>query len=122
MYPHMVKEIQQITQNHTEQIRQIMNLKYSEILDRLLSNLENVISDNMTIILRNQLDFLKILPPILPQDSTYQLPPDQYYIISTLKCYLDKRNTTVALLLYYWICWNRKILYDSPFSKFFKEQ
>ena len=61
MYPHMVEEIQQSTQNHTEQIRQIMNLRYSEILDRLLSNLENVISQDISEILRNQLDFLKIL-------------------------------------------------------------
>jgi PIF1-like helicase len=93
MYPHMVEEIQQNTQNHTEQIRQIMNLKYSEILNRLLSNLENVISQNISEILRNQLDFLKILPPVLPQDTIYQLPPDQYYVISTLKCYLGKRDT-----------------------------
>ena len=93
MYPHMVEEIQQSTQNNTEQIMQTMNLRYSEILDRLLSNLENVISQDISEILRNQLDFLKILPPILPQDAIYQLPPDQYYIISTLKCYLGKRDT-----------------------------
>ncbi len=93
MHPHMVEELQQNTQNHTEQVRQIMNLRYSEILDRLLSNLENVISENITTILRNQLDSLKILPPILPQDAIYQLPPDQYYVMSTLRCYLGKRNT-----------------------------
>jgi len=69
-----------------------MNLRYSEILDRLLSNLKNVVSENMSNILRNQLDFLKILPPIIPQDITYQLPPDQYYILSTLRCYLGRRD------------------------------
>src|SRR5438034_286011 len=74
------------------QIREIMNLRYSEILDRLLSNLENVIPQNIANFLRNQLDSLKILPPVLPQEITYQLPSDQYYALSTLKAYLGKRN------------------------------
>ncbi len=43
-----------------------MNLKYSEILDQSLSNLENIIPNNITNILKNQLDSLKILPPIFP--------------------------------------------------------
>lgn len=69
-----------------------MNTRYSEILDRLLSNLENIIPQNITEIIKNQLESIKILPPILPQNIIQILPPDQYYIMSTLSCYLGKRK------------------------------
>ncbi len=67
-----------------------MNLRYSEILDQLLSNLENTISGNIANILRNQLQSLKILSPIFPENIIYQLPPDQYYTMSILRSYLGK--------------------------------
>ena len=53
MFPNIAQQIQQSTQNHTEQIRQFMNIRYSEILDQLISNLENIISNDITNILRN---------------------------------------------------------------------
>lgn len=93
MFPNIIQQIQQNTQNHTEQIRQFMNLRYSEILNQLISNLENVIPNNITNILRNQLNSLKILPPIFPENIIHQLPPDQYYVISILNSYLGKRDT-----------------------------
>ena len=43
MYPHVVEQIQHDTQNYTEQIRQIMNLKYSEILIKILTKLAKLI-------------------------------------------------------------------------------
>src|ERR1044071_3117524 len=94
MFPEMVQQIQENTQNHTEQIRQLMNLRYSEILDQLIKNLENTISHNIENILRSQLDSLKILPPIFPENIIHQLPPDQYYVISILNTYLGKRDIT----------------------------
>ena len=100
MYPHVVEQIQHDTQNYTEQVRQIMNLRYAEILDQLLSNLENIIPPNIRNILKNQLDSLKILPPIFPADIIHQLPPDQYYIMSTLNYHLDKRNARKRLYFF----------------------
>ena len=70
-----------------------MNIRYSEILDQLISNLENIISNDITNILRNQLNFLKILLLIFPENIIHQLLPDQYYVISTLNSYLGKRHT-----------------------------
>jgi Cdc6-like AAA superfamily ATPase len=92
MFPNAAQEIQQNTERQTTQMRSFMNSRYSEILDRLLSNLEDVISQDMANILRNQLDSLKILPPILPEDIIHQLPTDQYYVMSTLRCYLGRRD------------------------------
>src|SRR6266542_4615605 len=70
-----------------------MNIRYSEILDQLISNLENIISNDITNILRNQLNSLKILLLIFPENIIHQLLPDQYYVISTLNSYLGKRHT-----------------------------
>ena len=93
MFSDIAQQIQQNTQNHTEQIKQFMNLRYSEILDQLILNLENIIPNNIENILRSQLDSLKILPPIFPENIIHQLPPDQYNVISTLNSYLGKRDT-----------------------------
>jgi hypothetical protein len=92
LFPNNIQEIQQNIQNRAVQLKETMNLRYSEILDRLLSNLENIIPHNMTEILRNQLDSIKILPPVLPQEIIHQLPPDQYYVMSTLRCHLGQRE------------------------------
>jgi hypothetical protein len=92
-FPNTAEEIQNNTQNYTDRFNQIMNTRYSEIINQLISNLENVIPTNITTLLKIQLDSLKVLPPAIPENITYQLPSDQYHAMSTLTCYLGKRYT-----------------------------
>lgn len=55
--------------------KQIMNAQYS--------NLEHLITRNVS------------------ENAIYQLPPDQYYVMSTLKCYLGREGCVPLALLFY---------------------
>ena len=70
-------------------------MKFSQILENILRNLEEQLPDNVTKFLQIQLNYLKINPTIKPKSVMLSLPDDQCWAISIIKNNLgplDQKN------------------------------
>src|SRR6185295_5251590 len=91
-FPDYLTELQnQITNTHQSQVTHFNN-QFIEMLDRLLQSLTNQLPVNISQIIRNQLNNLKILPHIYPETTMLELPQDQYHVLSTISTYMGKNS------------------------------
>ncbi|CAB5180965.1 unnamed protein product [Rhizophagus irregularis] len=85
LHPELHETIQEITQEYlrTQQLK--LDAQFSQTLDTLLNNLQDIIPPSTSELINIQLTSLRINPPILPQCSTLNLPNDQLHVLSTIK-------------------------------------
>ena len=62
------------------------------MLNRLLLSLGNELPDDLSHIIRIQMENLKILPPTLPETTILELPHDQYRALSTITMYMGRND------------------------------
>ena len=61
-YPELCHEIQQNAINYMKNNEQLLNAKFSQILENILRNFEEQLPDSITKLLQIQLKYLKIIP------------------------------------------------------------
>ncbi|CAB5216838.1 unnamed protein product [Rhizophagus irregularis] len=92
LHPELHETIQEITQEYlrTQQLK--LDAQFSQTLDTLLNNLQDIIPPSTSELINIQLTSLRINPPILPQCSTLNLPNDQLHVLSTIKNILEPQR------------------------------
>ncbi|CAH1766489.1 8786_t:CDS:2 [Entrophospora sp. SA101] len=79
LYPEIHNQLQQNTANYIRNQEQLINAKFSEIMENILNNLQDLLCDNISQLLQIQLNSLKISPMINPQNTIIDLPDDQLH-------------------------------------------
>ncbi|CAJ0908476.1 3669_t:CDS:2 [Entrophospora sp. SA101] len=80
LYPEIHNQLQQNTANYIRNQEQLINAKFSEIMENILNNLQDLLCDNISQLLQIQLNSLKISPMINPQNTIIDLPDDQLHL------------------------------------------
>ncbi|CAJ0908479.1 3670_t:CDS:2 [Entrophospora sp. SA101] len=94
LYPEIHNQLQQNTANYIRNQEQLINAKFSEIMENILNNLQDLLCDNISQLLQIQLNSLKISPMINPQNTIIDLPDDQLHVFSIIKNLLGPLNDT----------------------------
>ncbi|EXX78897.1 uncharacterized protein OCT59_016939 [Rhizophagus irregularis] len=81
----------QLASTHEIRISRLNN-QFVEMLDRLIHSLTVQLPNNLSRIIENQMNNLKILPCLYPQRAMLELPADQYHAISTINMYMEKND------------------------------
>ncbi|CAG8673997.1 9059_t:CDS:2 [Cetraspora pellucida] len=93
-YPDLYQSI--INQNSefiTNQSTYALN-QYDTIIETIIFSLQSILASNIIDIIKTQLNFLKILPCIIPANLIANLSSSQYHCYQTITNYLGKRDTS----------------------------
>ena len=92
LYPDFLSDLQnRVTSNHQTRITHFNN-QFTDMLDRLLRSLNNLLPTNLSDIIRIQMNNLKILPHLFPETVMLELPHDQYHALSVINIYMGKND------------------------------
>ncbi|CAJ0648043.1 5265_t:CDS:2 [Entrophospora sp. SA101] len=104
LYPEIHNQLQQNTANYIRNQEQLINAKFSEIMENILNNLQDLLCDNISQLLQIQLNSLKISPMINPQNTIIDLPDDQLHVFSIIKNLLGPLNDTKKYPFFFHNC------------------
>ncbi|CAG8725741.1 9760_t:CDS:2, partial [Rhizophagus irregularis] len=65
---------------------------FSEMLSRLLSSLNQQLTQNISSIIQMQMESLKLLPHVFPETAMLELPQDQYRALNTIRMYMGEND------------------------------
>jgi len=61
-----------------------LNMQFEHVITTFLNDVQSIVTPKIAKILTQQLDALKLLPPIFPQMAMLDLPEEQYAIINII--------------------------------------
>ncbi|CAJ0832299.1 3208_t:CDS:2 [Entrophospora sp. SA101] len=84
-----------IKSDQQNQHHQTINMldQYTNLIENLLYSLQSLLTQDIKGIIRSQLENIKILPPIVPNNSMLSLPSCQYNCVQTIFNYMGPRDT-----------------------------
>ncbi|CAJ0835269.1 1697_t:CDS:2 [Entrophospora sp. SA101] len=84
-----------IKSDQQNQHHQTINMldQYINLIENLLYSLQSLLTQDIKGIIRSQLENIKILPPIVPNNSMLSLPSCQYNCVQTIFNYMGPRDT-----------------------------
>lgn len=84
-----------IKSDQQNQHHQTINMldQYTNLIENLLYSLQSLLTQDIKGIIKSQLENIKILPPIVPNNSMLSLPSCQYNCVQTIFNYMGPRDT-----------------------------
>jgi hypothetical protein len=81
--------------NHRSQHMQTMHMlnQFNSLIEELITSLQPILTEDIQKVIHHQLDSIKLLSPILPENPMIDLPISQYYCMQTIKNYLGPRDS-----------------------------